>query len=114
MDENNSFLLTLLDLIFELKGLPPSSVPEAFDIEKHGVRFKMELVRQHPMTSDLACAAIEVIYGIVLESEVREFLALLVCQDIAMGRFRTWFIDSGTGNGASRLNRTSVEKRGRL
>lgn len=108
MIENNFFLLEILEHIVNLKEQPAGSIPEAFDFRKHGVRFKMEPVAQHPMSSDLACATMEIIYGIVLDSEVREFQALLVCQNMVMGRFRTWFLDESA---PLQLNETSFRKR---
>ena len=50
----------------------------------------MELVPQHPMTLDLAQRALEIMYGIVSEGLVREFVALVICRGMALGRFRTW------------------------
>ena len=111
MNENNSFLLDVLEHILTLKGAPEGSIPEGFDDREYDVRFKMEPVAQHPMSSALACAAMKIIYGIVLDSEVREFQALLVCQNMVMGRFRTWFLDEETERAALQLNETSFKKR---
>ena len=107
MEENNFFLLNVLEHVVSLKEQPAVSIPEAFDVREHGVRFKMEPVPQHPMSSNLACAAMEIIYGIVMDSEVREIQALLVCQNLVMGRFRTWFLDSEIESAPLRLNGTS-------
>ena len=54
----------------------------------------MEPVPQHPMTLDMAVEALMIIYNIVVESEAREFVALVVCRERTMGRFRTWLLDS--------------------
>ena len=71
----------------------------------------MEPVPQHAMSSNMAWAAMGIIYGIVLDSEVREFQALVVCQDVVMGRFRTWFLDSEVESAALQLNGTSLRRR---
>ena len=69
----------------------------------------MEPVPQHPLSLDLACAALRIMYNIVVDSEVREFLALVICQGMALGRFRTWFSD--IEGGALPVNATSSERR---
>lgn len=111
--QTNFFIVTLLEQIVELKVQPPDSIPQAFDFDRGDIRFKMEIIPQHPMTLYLAVAALEIMYGIVLESEVRESQALVVCQDIAMGRFRTWFSDSVMESVVLQSNGTSPEKRWR-
>ena len=58
----------------------------------------------------MAQAALGIIYGIVLKSEIREFLALVICQGLAMGRFRAWFLEPETESGGL-LNATSAESR---
>ena len=76
-----------------IKEQPAGSIPMPFDIDKYDVRLKMDIVPQLPMTLDMAHVALEIIYEIVMKSEVREFTALVVCQGMAMGRFRTWLSD---------------------
>lgn len=63
------------------------------------------------MSLDLACAALGIMYSIVIESEVREFQALVACQGLAMGRFRTWFLQPDVEHEAISLNATSFERR---
>ena len=84
------FLLQILEEIVKLNAQPAGSIPVAFDVSRHDFRFKMELVWQHPMNLDLALAALQIVYQIVREGEVREFMALVVCRGMAMGRFRLW------------------------
>ena len=79
-----------MEEILNVKAQPKGSLPKAFDVSGDDVRFKMELVPQHPMTLDLAQRALEIMYGIVSEGLVREFVALVICRGMALGRFRTW------------------------
>lgn len=108
--ENHFFLLLILEEIVELKAQPIGSTPKAFDVSRYDVRFKMERVPQQPMSLDLAFAALEIIYRIVLESEVREFRLLVVCQGVAMGRFTLWFLDSRIAGGYKPSNTTSFDR----
>ena len=101
----------MVEEVVKLKQQPTGSIPKAFETDDGDLRFKMEIIPQHPMTSDLAVAALEIMYGIVLDSEVREFQALVVCQDLAMGRFRTWCLDSGIESVGLQSNGASLEKR---
>lgn len=72
----------------------------------------MEPVPQQPMGLDLACAALEIMYDIVKDSEVREFCALVICRGLALGRFRTWFSDPELARPALlSSNATSSERR---
>ena len=68
----------------------------------------MEPVPQQPMNVDLACTALEIMYDIVKESEVREFQALVICQGMALGRFRTWFSDLELESIASLLSNATL------
>ncbi|CAF9922778.1 MAG: hypothetical protein ALECFALPRED_002223 [Alectoria fallacina] len=107
--ENRYFILETLEQIAKLKAQPTGSIPQGFHVSGYDVRFGMEPVPQHPLSLDLACAALRIMYNIVVDSEVREFLALVVCQGMALGRFRTWF--SETKGGALPVNATSSERR---
>ena len=78
----------------KVKAQPPGSTPKAFDFRRYDVRFQMEPILQHPMSIDLAYAALATIYNIVKDSEVREFVGLAVCHGMVLGRFRTWFWDA--------------------
>lgn len=111
--DNHFFLLEVLEQLVNLKAQPAGSIPEAFDVGRYDIRFKMELVPQHALSLELAVASLHIIYKIVLESEMREFRALVVCQGLALGRFRSWFLDSEIGIAALPLNVTLSEK-GRL
>ena len=91
--ERHFFLIQVLEEMVSIKAQPAGSTPRPFDIDKYDVRIKMEIVPQLPMTLDMAHVALEIIYEIVMKSEVREFTALVVCQGLAMGRFRTWLSD---------------------
>ena len=81
------------------KAQPAGSVPEAFDVSTFDIRFKMEPVPQHALSLDLAQAALGIIYRLVLKSEMRGFLALVICQGMAMGRFKAWFLEPETESG---------------
>lgn len=72
---------------------PAGSDPIPADITRHSLRFLIEPMRPYPMDSSLECAALSIIYNIVDESEVREFLALLTCRGLVLGRFHTWLLD---------------------
>ena len=72
----------------------------------------MEQIRQNPAGLDLVTAALEIMYNLVKDSEVREFAALLVCQNMAMARFRTSFTDTETELDCNlALNASSFRKR---
>lgn len=99
--ENQMFLLNVLEEMVKVKAQPVGSTPRAFDFHKYNVRFQMEPIPQHPMSIDVAYGALATIYNIVKDSEVREFVALVVCQQMALGRFRTWFWDTAQGKARS-------------
>ena len=92
--EGHYFLLHVLEEMVSLKASPPDSIPNPCDISRFDVRFQMKIISQSPMSVGMALESLEIIYGIVVESEVREFVALVVCQGLAMGRFRAWLLDS--------------------
>ena len=94
--ENSFFLLEVLEQLTKYKAQPAGSSPKAFDISRYDIRFKMEQIPQNPAGLDLVTAALEIMYNIVKDSEVREFAALLVCQNMATARFRTSFTDTET------------------
>lgn len=111
--ETRFFLLEAREQIANLKSQPVGSMPLAFDEGKYDVRFKMEVIPQHPLSLELACAAIEIMYNSVMEGGVREFRALVVCQEVVLGRFRTWFLDPEIESGAMSLNATTSFQRRR-
>lgn len=80
--------------MLKVKAQPLGSTPIDFDVRRYGVRFQMEDFPQHPMDMDMAYTAMQIIYHVVLDSDLKEFTALVVCQGLALGRFRTWFLDS--------------------
>lgn len=94
--ENHFFLLEILEQLTKYKAQPAGSSAKAFDLSRHDVRFKMEPVPQHSAGLDQVTAALKIMYNIVKDSEVREFVALVVCQNMAKARFRTWLSDSET------------------
>ena len=100
--EGHFFLLQVLENIVHLKVQPADSIPPSFDINEYDVRFQMQVIPRTPMPAAMARESLEIIYGIVFESEVREFTALVVCQGVVMGRFRTWLLDIADGGGALR------------
>lgn len=93
---------------------PTGSIPIGFDVSNYDIRFKMEPVPQQPMNLDLACAALEIMYGIVKDSEVREFKALVICQGLVLGRFRTWFSNLELESAALLLSNATSRERRRL
>ena len=99
--ENQFFLLNLLEEMMKVKKQPPGSTPKAFDFRKQDIRFQMEPIPLHPMNIDMAYAALEIIYNSVKEREVREILALVICDGMAMGRFRSWFWDAAQRKASS-------------
>lgn len=87
-------MLSILHERAKLQTQDIRSIPIAFDdVSRPYFRFQMELVPQHPMTLDMAVKALQIISNIVLDSEVRDFVALVACQELARGRFRTWLLD---------------------
>ena len=98
--EGHFFLLEVLENIVILKAQPADNIPRSFDINEYDVRFQMEIILRTPMPAAMARQSLEIIYGIVFESEVREFTALVVCRGMVMGRFRTWLLDTADGSGA--------------
>lgn len=109
-NQTQFFILEVLEQIFKLQGQPKGSVPEAFDVTRYDLRFKMESIAQHPMSLDLACTALKIMCSIVMDSGAREFQALVVCQRLALGRFRSLFLDTEVTNGALTSNATSFER----
>ena len=94
-------MLAILHEMAKLQRQDAGSTPIAFDDgSRPDFRFQMELIPQHPMTLDMAVKALQIISNIVLDSEVRGFVALVVCQQIARGRFRTWLLDPESENKA--------------
>lgn len=91
--QNQWFLLEVLELMVEVEKEPAGSAPTRVDISRHSLRFLVEPIRPYPMDSSLEYAALSIIYTIVEESGVREFLALLVCRGMVLGRFWVWLID---------------------
>lgn len=91
--ESHFFCLQVLEEMVKVKAQPFGSTAKNFDISRYNVRFRMETFPQHPMDTDLAYAALEIIYDVVFECDVREFVALAACQGIALPRFRTWLLD---------------------
>ena len=84
-----------------LKVQPAGNVPRACDVTRYGLRFRMEVFPYMPMSVAMAQESLEIIYGIVTHSEVREFVALVVCQGLAKGRIRAWLLDDpGDESGA--------------
>ena len=92
--QNQFFLLEVLEQITKYQAQPAGSSPKAFDIGRDDVRFTMEPIPQHPAGLDLAMAALKIMYTVVLDSEAREFAALIVCRKVAMARFRVWFMSA--------------------
>ncbi|CAD6576431.1 MAG: hypothetical protein ASARMPRED_007728 [Alectoria sarmentosa] len=67
--ENRYFILETLEQIAKLQAQPTGSVAQGFYASGYDMRFGMEPVPQHPLSLDLACAALRIMYNIVVDSE---------------------------------------------
>lgn len=91
--QNSWFLLEVLEVMVQVEAEPAGSTPIPADISMHSLKFLIEPIQPYPMDSSLEYAALSFIYNLVEESEVREFLALLICREMVLGRFWTWLLD---------------------
>ena len=98
--DSQFFLIQVLELMVKVKAQPAGSTLKAFDVSNYDIRFKMEPVPQHPLDKEMAYAAMGIIYSIVNKSEIREFVALVTCWGMALGRFRAWLMDTQGRDGA--------------
>ena len=63
------------------------------------------------MNKEIAVGALDVLYNLVAMNEAIELTALVVCDDIALGRFRIRFLESlgGSGDASMSLNVTALQ-----